>query len=187
MARGTSQTSPTPFQLSLMLMAKSIVLKIYNLSSLKFHNKFISNTLKNIDAVVAVYSINKIQSYRNIAVKWFPELKRNCRNAPIVLVGNNTDVTSTAGNFVTFKKGLSKAKQLVTSEKGKELAYFLKATKFFECSFFEGNKIESIFEEAVWGLLRRAEEERHKAIHLLKRNKRKAPSPFDFLRSIFSR
>ena len=162
-------------------------LKIYNLSFPEFHNKFISNTLRNADAIVAVYSVNKIQSYRNIAVKWFPELRRNRRNAPIVLVGNNTDVTITAVNFLTFKKGLSKAKQLITREKGKELAYFLKATKFFECSFFEGNEIENIFEEAVWSLLRRAEEERHKAIQLQKENERKARSPFDFLRSIFSR
>ena len=162
-------------------------LKIYDLSSPEFHGKFVSNTLKNADAIVAVYSINKIQSYSNIAVKWFPELRRNRRNAPIVLVGNNTDVTSTAVNFLTFKKGLSNTKQLITSEKGKELAYFLKATKFFECSFFEGNEMESIFEEAVWGLLRCAEEERHKAIQLQKGKERKARSPIDFLRSIFSR
>ena len=162
-------------------------LKIYNLSLPEFHNKYISNTLKSTDAIVAVYSISKLQSYRNIAVKWFPELMRNCRNAPIVLVGNYTDVTSTAVNFLTFEKGLSNTKQLITSEEGKELAYFLKATKFFECSFFEENKIENIFEEAVWGLLRRAEEERHKAIQLQKENERKARSPFDFLRSIFSK
>ena len=89
-------------------------------------------------AVILVFSVNDFQSYNNILTKWIPKIKQHCPSAPIVLVGNKTDLKE-------------KSNENVSTEMGKHLALEINAAAYFECSCRDERiaTIERIFEAAA--------------------------------------
>ena len=90
------------------------------------------------NAIIVVFSVNDLQSYHNVLTKWTPQLKQQCPSAPIILVGNKTDLRE-------------KKIKTVTTEMGKQLALEINAVTYFECSCRDGRTatIEQIFETAA--------------------------------------
>ena len=89
-------------------------------------------------AVILVFSVNDLQSYNNILAKWIPKVKQHCPSAPVILVGNKTDLRE-------------KGSDTVTTEMSKHLAQEINAVAYFECSCRDGRTvtIEQIFETAA--------------------------------------
>ena len=89
-------------------------------------------------AIILVFSVNDFQSYNNILTKWIPKAKQQCPSAPVILVGNKTDLRE-------------KDNETVTTDMGKQLAREINAVAYFECSCRDGRTaaIERIFETAV--------------------------------------
>ena len=73
---------------------------------------------------------------------------------PIIVVGTKTDFRN------DLKTLLSQENHPVTYEMGEQLARKIKAVKYLECSSSDETDIEKVFEEAIWALIRRFEEER---------------------------
>ena len=89
-------------------------------------------------AIILVFSVNDLQSYKNIPSKWIPKVKKQCPTAPVILVGNKTDLRD-------------KENETVTTEMGNQLAREINAVAHFECSCRDGKTatIERIFETAA--------------------------------------
>ena len=81
--------------------------------------------------IILVFSVNDLRSYNNIRTKWI-------LSAPVILVGNKTDLRE-------------KDNETVTTEMGNQLAREINAVAYFECSCRDGRTatIERIFEEAA--------------------------------------
>ena len=73
---------------------------------------------------------------------------------PIILVGTKTDLRNDPETLSNQQN------DPVTYEMGEQLACKIKAVKYLECSSSDGTDVEKVFEEAVWALIRRFEEER---------------------------
>ena len=89
-------------------------------------------------AIILVFSVNDLQSYNSILIKWTPKVKNYCPTAPVILVGNKTDLRENDN-------------RTVTTEMGKQLARDINAVAYFECSCCDGRTatIERIFETAA--------------------------------------
>ena len=110
---------------------------------------------RDVDVFVVAFSVVEPKSYNSIEEKWFPELKRYCPKAIIVLVGNKTDLRSNS-------------KRHITTDMGEQLAYRIKAAKYLECSSTEEEKVEQVFEEIVWASLFRIDKRRKKKPRFLR-------------------
>ena len=89
-------------------------------------------------AIILVFSVNDLQSYNNILIKWIPKIQQHCPSAPVILVGNKTDLR---------EEGF----ETVTTEMGMQLAREINAVAYFECSCSGGRTatIKRIFEAAA--------------------------------------
>ena len=94
------------------------------------------------DVFLICYSIDSISSFRNVNLKWVPEIRFYCPNAPIILVGTKTDLrdTNLRTNQVEFKDAL-------------EVAKHLKLQNCLECSSLTGDGVQTLFNTAVRAVL----------------------------------
>jgi len=110
----------------------------------------IKKTIKpnyRIDACIIVFAVDNPASYENVMCKWFPEVNYFCKNIPIILVGNKTDLRTDPS---TLRKFFRRRQKPVTTEMGKQLARKINAVKYVECSCVDGTGVEYVFEQAVW-------------------------------------
>ena len=86
---------------------------------------------------VIVFDVTNFDSFSNLE-HWFGEVKMNCKNIPIILVGNKIDLD---GRQVTKEAGRKFATQ-----KTKELGYKI---PYLETSAKTGETIKKVFQDLV--------------------------------------
>ncbi|XP_059085941.1 ras-like GTP-binding protein Rho1 isoform X2 [Tigriopus californicus] len=92
------------------------------------------------DVVLICYSIDRPESLANVETLWAPEIKRHCRDVPVVLVGNKTDLR---------ESHTSAEDDLVTSAAGTRMSNKIKATCFLECSAKANQGVSAVFQTAA--------------------------------------
>jgi len=93
-----------------------------------------------------VYDVTQRESFENLK-KWLEEVKKNCRNIPLIIVGNKIDLKE--DREVTKREGKAYAKKL-SEELEREIPYL-------ETSAKTGETIKQVFNELVTMMVRDAE------------------------------
>lgn len=94
------------------------------------------------DVFLISYSIDSRSSFRNVELKWVPEVRLYCPNSPIILVGTKIDLRNT--NLRTNQ---------VESKDALEVAKHLKLQNYLECSSLTGDGVQDLFYAAVRAVL----------------------------------
>lgn len=99
---------------------------------------------KRTNVVVVCFAVNSPDSFDNVQLKWMPEVRHYCPDAPVVLVATKTDL----------RRGRSDARRSITTDDGKELARQLRADAYAECSSKTGDGVADVFQTAAREALR---------------------------------
>lgn len=94
----------------------------------------------NANVIIITFSIMERQSFENVSLKWEPEVKHFCPDAPIVLVGTKSDLRDddSSGN-----------RSPITAAEGSKLAKKIGARKYMECSARTHSGVNEVFKEAT--------------------------------------
>lgn len=92
--------------------------------------------------------LSRPESLDNVETLWAPEIKRHCRDVPVVLVGNKTDL----------REGQNPAEDLVTSAAGTRMSQKIRATDFLECSAKTKQGVTAVFQAAAMAAMIRRHE-----------------------------
>lgn len=98
------------------------------------------------DIFILAYSVVNPDSYHNVKVKWFTEMKHHCPNTPFLLVGTKTDLRDNV-EFLQILK--SRDLTPITYSQGVELAQELQAENYRECSAATRGGIHEVFIRAI--------------------------------------
>ena len=98
------------------------------------------------DVLVIVFSLDNPTSFSNVGAKWSLEVQNHCKNVPIILVGNKSDLSS---DQETISRLRNKGCEPITYPRGLSLAKKINAQTYIECSALTGEGIEDVFHEAV--------------------------------------
>ncbi|KAG2378250.1 hypothetical protein C9374_008393 [Naegleria lovaniensis] len=104
---------------------------------------------------IVCFSLVSPASYENVRLKWFPEVSRHCKAAPIILVGTQSDLRE---DETTVEKLKNKGKRPITTEMGEKLQEEIKAVKYVECSAKTQENVKKVFDEAIRAYLTKAKE-----------------------------
>jgi Ras-related C3 botulinum toxin substrate 1 len=92
------------------------------------------------------FSLVSPPSFQNVESKWWPELKHNAAETPIVLVGLKLDMRNDAKVVAGLKeKGITP----ITPEQGQKLAEKLGAAAYCECSAKTQEGLKESFDKAI--------------------------------------
>ncbi|XP_012541769.1 ras-like GTP-binding protein RhoL isoform X1 [Monomorium pharaonis] len=97
----------------------------------------------NTDCFLVCFSISARSSFENVASKWHPEIKANCPNVPIVLVGTKADLRNQEVMDIVSSRDCNKMKKKI------------KAVTYVECSAIKQQGLEDVFIEAIKAVLKK--------------------------------
>jgi len=119
------------------------------------------------DVVLICYSVDDPDSLTNVAEKWWPEVRHFCPYVPIVVVGNKVDLRP--DDAIISELDVSKLK-FVQNCQGREVATRIGAVAYHECSAWNNDGVQEVFEAATRAALRRStckRRRRHRTCKLL--------------------
>ena len=93
------------------------------------------------DIILLCFNVTDTVSFKNIEIKWAPEIRQVNKSATIILVGLKIDLRDKNQN--TF----------ITKQEGIDLANKLKLPKYVECSALTRDGLKNVFDEAVKTIL----------------------------------
>jgi len=98
------------------------------------------------DVFLVMFSVVSPVSFKNVSMKWIPEVRHHCPYTPIVLVGTKIDLRDDADTrqYLADKK-------LVPVEFEVGLAYSRESgcCRYMECSALEQVGVKAVFNEAI--------------------------------------
>lgn len=98
------------------------------------------------DVFLICFSTVAPASLSNVKEKWLPEIRHHCPNAPILLVGTQTDLRTDPDTVSRLQKERLKP---ISSEQGEKMVKELKCAKYVECSAKSQVGLKSVFDEAL--------------------------------------
>ena len=116
------------------------------------------------DVFLVCFSVVSPSSYKNIKVKWVPEITHHCPKTPFLLVGTKIDLRDDAGTIEKLSKNKQKP---ITQDMGEKLAKELKAVKYVECSALTQKGLINVFDEAVMAALEPPKRKKRKRCNIL--------------------
>ena len=83
-------------------------------------------------------------SFLNIKDKWYPEIKQQCPDAPIILVGMKEDLRSQVLSDDDASSTGSQNSNLISKIEGLALSSEIRAAKYIECSALHKSGLEEV-------------------------------------------
>ncbi|OTA98219.1 hypothetical protein M426DRAFT_70236, partial [Hypoxylon sp. CI-4A] len=110
------------------------------------------------DAVYLCFSLDSAQRFANAQNKWMTEIRKYCRDAPVILLGLKKDTRFGAGMRAPMNP--QKLQTYICAAQGSVAATTMRAMKYMECSAMNGDNVNRVFDEGVRMVLYdRAEQE----------------------------
>ncbi|CAK8673477.1 unnamed protein product [Clavelina lepadiformis] len=122
------------------------ILNLYDTPGAEDYDRLRPLSYPGTDVVLVLFSLVNRASFENVSAKWIPELRKNCPNTIILLVGMKADLRN---NPETVKQ-LQKAESTpIEYEEGLQLSKRIRAAKYMECSSMTNEGVHDIFAEAI--------------------------------------
>ena len=125
---------------------KSVSLKVWDSAGHTDYDRVRPLLYPKSDICLMCYSVDNMDSYKNVEVKWLPELTKHHPNRPIILVGTKTDLRDTNEDHLTHGMG-------------EELAKRTNCVNYVECSARTQEGVKNVFQETARCVLRVRKEE----------------------------
>jgi Ras-related C3 botulinum toxin substrate 1 len=92
------------------------------------------------------------ETFENIISKWIPEIRHHCPQAPIILVGTQSDLRYDRKTIENLQK---ENKNPITYGQGIKQQQEIGADKYVECSAKTLNGLKAVFDEAIRTVIQR--------------------------------
>jgi len=136
------------YQKNLMVDGKPINLGLWDTAGQESYDRLRPLSYPQTDVFLIAFSIASQSSFRNVELKWKPELKWHAPDVPIILVGTKSDLRT--GTNHARGKG-----ELVSTDEGQDMASNISAKKYVECSALTQEGLKDVFDEAVRAALKK--------------------------------
>ncbi|KAL3066324.1 hypothetical protein OYC64_016309 [Pagothenia borchgrevinki] len=111
---------------------------------------------KNADVFLLVYSVVRPSSLRSLVDHWLPEIRHQCPDTPLVLVGTQLDLREDVQVLIQLAQNQQRP---VGTEEGRQLAEELGMVGFMEVSALTQKNLKDPFDSAILASIQQTEME----------------------------
>ncbi|XP_041961578.1 rho-related GTP-binding protein RhoU [Alosa sapidissima] len=101
---------------------------------------------KNADIFLLCYSVVLPSSFHSVTSRWASEIHRLCPDAPIILVGTQSDLREDVHVLIQLAQN---QEQPITTEEARVCAQHINAVTFTECSALTQKNLKEVFDTAI--------------------------------------
>eukprot|EP00762_Andalucia_godoyi_P002324 ANDGO_07497.mRNA.1 Rho-related protein racB len=123
----------------------TIQLSLWDTAGQEEYDRLRPLSYPNTHVFLVCFSLVDRSSYANVLQKWYPEVRHNSPDTPIILVGTKADLREDAA---------ARGQTPITAQEGETLRSQIKAIRYVECSARTGFEVHSLFNEAIRAVLR---------------------------------
>eukprot|EP01083_Nonionella_stella_P070950 190180_1 len=127
---------------SVMVDGKPICLGLWDTAGQQDYDRLRPLSYPQTDVFLVCYSIISRTSFENVKVKWIPEIKHHCPDAPFILVGTKADLR----HDDSIRQRVTHITEI---EDGEKLAKQVGAIKYAECSALTQEGLKEVFDGAI--------------------------------------
>ncbi|KAG9262643.1 rho-related GTP-binding protein RhoU-like [Astyanax mexicanus] len=115
----------------------------------------------NADVFLLCYSIVLPTTFRSVAERWAPEIRRLCPGVPVILVGTQSDLREDVQVLIRLA---AEQERPVSEEEAELCAQNIGAVAFTECSALTQKNLKEVFDTAIVASLQHVEEVREEGL-----------------------
>ncbi|ELT97773.1 hypothetical protein CAPTEDRAFT_21696 [Capitella teleta] len=135
---------------SIMVDGVSVALGLWDTAGQEDYDRLRPLSYPQTDVFLICFSVVSPSSFDNITMKWYPEVKHHCPDAPILLVGTKIDLRD---DKEVVGQLAAQSLAPVKREQGIKMASKVRAVKYLECSALTQRGLKQVFDEAVRAVL----------------------------------
>ena len=129
------------YSANVMVDGKTCSLGLWDTAGQEDYDRLRPLSYPQTDVFLVCYSITSEASFKNIQLKWLPELRNHAPGVPYILVGTKLDLRQELN-----EKGI----KTITNQQGQDLADSDKAFHgFYECSALTQQGLKQVFDAAI--------------------------------------
>merc|ERR1711879_859202 len=113
------------------------------------------------DVFLVCFSVVSNPSFKNVKLKWIPEINHHAPGVPIILVGTKADLRNDAETQAPLR-----AKNLSPVAQG-EIEQMVNEVKYIECSALTQEGLKNVFDEAIRAALYKPNSKKKKKCTIL--------------------
>ncbi|KAI7872921.1 small GTPase superfamily [Spinellus fusiger] len=117
---------------------KNIELSLWDTAGQEDFDRLRALSYTGAHVIMMCFSVDNRQSLENITHRWLDEISEHCANAKIILVALKCDLRSAQEKNTT-----------ILYEEGLEVAHFINASCYLECSAKHNRGVRECFEQAA--------------------------------------
>ena len=125
---------------------RQIKLQIWDTAGQEDYDRLRPLSYPQTDVFLVCFSVVSNPSFKNVKLKWIPEINHHAPGVPIILVGTKSDLRNDAETQAQLR-----AKNLTMVAQGEieQMVNEVNAVKYIECSALTQEGLKSVFDEAI--------------------------------------
>eukprot|EP00762_Andalucia_godoyi_P006306 ANDGO_05909.mRNA.1 Ras-related protein Rac1 len=141
---------------NVMVDSQAISLGLWDTAGQEDYDRLRPLAYPGTDIFIVCFSLVAPASLKNVETKWWPELKHNAADTPIVLVGLKLDLRN--DEAFCREKGLTR----ISKEEGQRMADKLGAAAYVECSAKTQEGLKEAFDKTIQVVLHPPKQQKKK-------------------------
>ncbi|RXN13609.1 ras-related C3 botulinum toxin substrate 1 [Labeo rohita] len=144
-----SEYVPTVFDnyaVTVMVDGNPVTLGLFNTAGQEDYDRLRPLAYPRTDVFLICFSLVDPDSFENVRVQWYPEVRHFCPNTPIILVGTKLNLRDDKETIEQLKKNKQTP---ISYHQGMTVAKEIGAVNYLECSASTQKDVKTVFDEAV--------------------------------------
>ncbi|KAI6653428.1 Ras-related C3 botulinum toxin substrate 1 [Oopsacas minuta] len=139
------------FSANVLVDDKPLNMRLWDTSGASDYDSLRPLSYPEADAFLICFSLVSPSSFRNVKLKWDPEVNFHCASIPKILVGTKLDLRDDQDALSTLKR---KRLTPVSHPEGVQMMREIGAMKYVECSALTNKGLKNVFNEVILSALK---------------------------------
>lgn len=134
------------YSINIVTKSTQVCLTLWDTAGQEDYDRLRPLSYPKTDIFLLAFSVVSVTSFKNIKVKWYPEVKFYCPETPYVLIGTKSDLRgdhSSSANLIDYNL------KIVQKDMAQKMLEKIEANGYAECSALNRQGLKDVFDLTI--------------------------------------